>query len=92
MKYTVHIYAIVRVEVPEIEAETQQQALTRAQKQVDLYDLFRRCDVPNGVECIEYADEISHFLVDEEGDEEHEKSKWYDSTEDLMETPFPGIK
>ena len=75
MKYEVHIYAIVRVKVVDVEAESQQEAIRNAEARCDLYALFQQNDrEPN----TEYAEDIDGFLVDEVGDEEHEHSRWYD--------------
>ena len=40
MKYEVHIYAIVRVKVVDVEAESQQEAIRNAEARCDLYALF----------------------------------------------------
>ena len=56
MKYDVHIYAIVRVSVPGIEADSPRQAAILAENRTDLNVEFR-----NG----EYAEDIDCFLVDE---------------------------
>lgn len=81
MKYDVHIFPIVRIKIGGIEARTQAEAIERAINAVDLSGLFRGLQQPLRGDILlldtEYADEISHALVDEAGDEEHEKSKWY---------------
>jgi hypothetical protein len=79
MKYDVHIYAVVRVKVPGVEAESQTDAIEQAEEQVDFNALFdsRRFSLYPGIECVEYADETSGYLVDEEGDEEHDRSSFY---------------
>jgi hypothetical protein len=75
MKYEVHIYAIVQVKVVDVEAESQQEAIRKAEARCDLYTLFQQnVREPH----TEYAEDIDSFLVDEVGDEEHEHSCWYD--------------
>ena len=71
MKYTVHIYMTVRVQFDGIEADSQLEAARKAAIMVD-EDTFRRG---------EYADEITAALVDEEGDEEHERSHTIEAAE-----------
>ena len=72
MKYNVHIFTVVRVKVSNIEALSQREAMFHAENQIHFHDLFKK-DNPE----IEWAEEHSHALVDEVGDEEYEKSKWY---------------
>ena len=67
-RYRVHIYPVVRVAV-EVEANSQQEAITKATDETDLYTAIR-----NG----EYAEDIDAYLVDECDDTEHEHSRWYD--------------
>lgn len=70
-KYRVHIYATVRVPVEIEEAENHQQAIEAA-KAVDLDTLLQHPE-------FEYAEEITGFLVDEDGDADYIKSRSYDS-------------
>jgi len=71
-RYDVHIYPIVRVKVSGVEADNQVEAIKKAEQIIDLHSLLDRDDE------IEYAEDIDCFLVDEEGDEEYQKSRWYD--------------
>jgi hypothetical protein len=71
MKYRVHVYATYRLPV-EVEAESQAEAMTKAQESFD-GNKFNRGDI------FEYADEITAFLVDEKGDEEYANSRAYDA-------------
>jgi hypothetical protein len=67
--YTVHCYAIVRVKLPGIPAGTPREAACRAS---DLFDWDRHhADA-------EFADEISEYLVDIDGDEDFSGSKRFD--------------
>ena len=73
-KYNVHIYPVFKVLVLDIEAESQEDACRKAEyvaTQVLTFERFNRAG-------LEYADEVTGFLVDEEGDEEHLRSTWYD--------------
>ena len=77
-KYTVHLYPIVRVLVRDVEAESQVEAIKKAEALVDLHRLFRYASRSGGhVASVEYVDDMDGFLVDEDGDTEHEKSTWY---------------
>jgi len=83
MKHVVHLFVIVRLNQEGIEAESHEQAVHVAQGLFDdLYCTFQRNNVrylPEGVTDIEFGEEFSHFLVDEENDPEHEKSTWHDA-------------
>ncbi len=69
--HNVHIYAIVRVKVSNIEAENHAEAIKKAEDMIDLNGLFNRGSDQ------EFADDIDCFLVDEVGDEEFNHSRWY---------------
>lgn len=78
MKYDVHLFDVVRVKYPGIEADSQKEAIQQAIKQHypnDIHDNYRP---QHGIECVEYADEIAYAVVDEENDPEFERTKWYD--------------
>lgn len=75
-KYDVHIFAVVRVKVPNVEASNRVQACKRAEDRVDFYGLLRQDHPQACVEDMEYAEETSHYLVDVVGDIDYEKSKW----------------
>ena len=70
-KYHVHVYPIFKVLVPDIEADSQAEACEKA----DLAVNFASFDQPG----FEYADDIDGFLVDEDGDTEHQRSTFYDA-------------
>ena len=71
--YDVHLFPLVRVKVRGVEADSQIAAIGKAEAMVNLPRLFDR----TGEVDTEYAEEISHFLVDEEGDPDFERSEWY---------------
>jgi hypothetical protein len=69
MKRTVHVYAIVRVEIPDIEADTEQEAIEAAGKIVEDHNYwgYALSKLPHPSE---WAEEVESFLVDtEEGEE-----------------------
>jgi len=79
-KYHVHLYPIIRVTVRNVEAEDQVAAIKKAEELVGMGQLFAGLPMPHrDVDSMEYADELSGVLVDEDGDTEHQKSTWYDS-------------
>ena len=71
MKYTVHVYTVVRVPV-EVEADSQLGAVKQAREM----DWYKGVHGPG----MEYADQIDSFLVDEEGDEDHLRSCHYEGS------------
>jgi hypothetical protein len=79
MKHNVHLYAVVRVKVSGIEADSHEEAIEIAEQRVDMNMLFDGLQGPRApdIEYTEYADEITEFLVDEEGDEENEHSDYW---------------
>ena len=74
MKYLVHLFPVVKLPGWVIEAGNHQRAIEQAQR---IWDTAK--DKQRQIEDFgQYADEISCFLVDEIGDEEHENSRYYD--------------
>jgi hypothetical protein len=63
MKHNVHIYAVVRVKVADVEADTPEAATERAEAAVDLHALFRGL-AGHGATDTEYAEAIDSFVVD----------------------------
>ncbi|MGA2259876.1 MAG: hypothetical protein ABSH28_00405 [Acidobacteriota bacterium] len=80
MRYNVHIFAVVRVKVPDVEAGSHQDAIKKAVECTNLNDLFDLVSPVPGVEHTEYGEEISHYLVDEVDDEEYRRSTFYHDT------------
>lgn len=72
----VHIFAVVRVKVAGIDANSQTEAIVKTEDSVDLYRLFENRSA-FGVETTEFADEISFYRVDEVGDSTYERSCYY---------------
>lgn len=81
MRYRVHVYMTVRVPFDDIEAESQQAAIKIVQERAatECMTLRDMADLE-----AEPADEITGFLVDEEGDDEYERSGSYDGEGQLM--------
>lgn len=77
MKYRVHIYAVVRVPVSNVEADTPQEACFKAMNVVSLGPLLSRTQCCGRADYVEYADEVQEFLVDVEGDEDFSNSQTY---------------
>jgi len=75
--YHVHLYALVRVKVPNVEADSPEAACPDAAKRVDLDSLFHGVSGPY-VSDVEYADEVTHYLVDLDGDTDYEESVYLD--------------
>jgi hypothetical protein len=75
--YDVTLNAVVNVRVPGVEAPTQEAAIEGALDRIDLYSLLDRRKPTPRVEFTSYAEEISEALVDEAGDVEYEKSRWF---------------
>jgi hypothetical protein len=71
MKYRVHAFMVVRVPV-EVEAESQLDAIQAAEEKVGGISYQEMADYE-----AEAADEIVGWLVDEDGDEEHDRSEIY---------------
>jgi hypothetical protein len=84
-KYDVHIFAITRIKVCGIEADSQQQAIENTD-QIDLHAYLDRNLCPSEGESalrgevayIEYAEDIDSYLVDEQGDGDFSLSRRYD--------------
>lgn len=88
-KYTVHIYTVVRVKMEPIEAASQRDAIKIATARADMHSWVDY--VPPrplmGVAEIEDAEEISGYLVDEEGDKEYHQSRFYKPDGETVDFP-----
>jgi len=73
--YNVHIFTVVRVKVCDIEASSHEEAAQKAETLIPFHDLFDRDSTPSTPE-MEWGEEHSHALIDVQGDEEYENSKW----------------
>lgn len=61
--YDVHIYAVARVKVPGIAADSPLEAIQKAEASIDLDRVLQRGG-GDGVEHVEYAEDIVDYLVD----------------------------
>lgn len=88
--YAVHLFTQVRVKITGIQAQTMEQAMEKAESQVNLHDLLEnkalhvsKHDLGGGmkVECAEWAEACpDFFLVDpllEDGEIDYEKTSWF---------------
>jgi ribosome recycling factor len=74
--YTVHIFPIVRVTVPNVEAESQTDAIKKVDQLIDSGKIDLRAML-DGADR-EYAEDLDGYHVDEVGDTEYKNSTWYD--------------
>lgn len=74
MKYTVHLYVPVRVRLDAIEADSQEQAVKKACAAFDPHSVFPADGAANGPV---FDEAFLGATVDEEGDEEHERSRYH---------------
>jgi hypothetical protein len=81
-KFDVHLWVLARVKVEGVEAETHEAAIVAAQDRFyeGAHEYFRD-DRPRGLDAaeVELADgePPAYYLVDEHGDKEHERSRYY---------------
>ena len=85
MRYHVHLFPVVRVKVPNIEADSPEQAIAEAEDQVDFYRLL---DQTTPYEQ-DWPEEIAYYLVDPlvPGDEEevnYDANQWYLATDNYV--------
>jgi len=98
MKYHVHVYTVVRVKFADVEADSPQEAIDKAEESVNFHDLLKR-DVSNYnrgapvvVEHVEWAEEHTEdFLVDEAGDTAFKNSQMWHRNPDGTLTPKDEI-
>ena len=72
MTYDVDIFAEVRVKVPGIEADSQPEAIKKAQELVNLYQLFDKESPLPHVAHTEWNEEFVGFLADQANDPNYE--------------------
>ena len=73
MKANVHIYAVVRLKVEGAEGADPKACIAAALQATDLHR-----ELPSGPKC-EFAEEISHYLVDPvvDGEVNCDESRWF---------------
>ena len=72
--FDVHVYPVVRIKIPDIEAASQMEAIKKARE-----EFSRACNII-GTDA-EFAEEIAYYLVDEVGDEEFDNSNFIDEAD-----------
>lgn len=80
MLYDVHIYATFRTKIDGIEASSAKEAASIALRETDLHNLSSRAE-------LDYAEEVHGCLVDQQGDEDYERStylKWDEIPEEAV--------
>lgn len=82
-KYDVHIYVVVRVKLESVEASGQREAIAEARKQFEEEGIGRRLGLTLPVHAThaEYADEVVRYLVDEQGDNDYERTRSYEAAD-----------
>lgn len=80
--FDVHLYAVVRVKVADVEAPSMETAIERARAEADLDGMF-------ATDTTQWAEEIVYAVVDVQGDEEYEQSKWF-SFDPVSDSPVEG--
>ncbi|MBU1248194.1 MAG: hypothetical protein KKB70_05815 [Proteobacteria bacterium] len=96
-KYNVHVYVVCRVKVEAVEAESQNEAISKAKSLLEddgalfrLYPDFSTSRRPEEVEggprfvSGGYAEEVVGYLVDEVDDPEYERTRPYDADGQLV--------
>jgi hypothetical protein len=78
--FDVHLFAVVRLKVSGVPAPTMTDAIPAALERIPAPSLYGRFSSPD----TEYAEEISHYLVDVVGDTEFAQSRFFDSAEDPL--------
>ena len=82
MKYNAHLYALVRIKVTDIEADSQLEAIEKAEPIAGEFahkHLSGDVRLFDQVENFEFVEEFAYALVDEQGDESYENSGFYES-------------
>ena len=69
-QFDVHLFPVVRLKVSGVHATSPQAAIEKALEQMDLHAYLANIGG-------EYAEELSHFLVDMVGDEQFSQSRWF---------------
>ena len=77
--YDVHLFPVVRLKVSDIAAASHREAVEKACS-ATVPELYQRFETKDG----DFAEEISHFLVDVVGDEQFECSRFYYSESDPL--------
>lgn len=79
--FDVHLFPVVRLKISGVQAASHVEAIARALEKVgpELEGRFARAEV-------EYAEAISHYLVDVVGDPDFSQSRWFYSADEPLLT------
>ena len=91
MIFDVYVYAVVRVKVPNVEADTPLEAIEKA-NELDLHEILTRPSLPGRAEYVTYDDANECYLVErwgEDRDGDPEYAEWF---ADAMNPTPPGKK
>ena len=77
--FDVHLFPVVRLKISGVQAASHVEAIERALEQVEP-ELEGRCARAG----VEYAEEISHYLVDVVGDPDFSQSRFYAAEDPLL--------
>ena len=73
----VHVYAVIRIKVPGIMADSDDEAIDKALERFDVSRMLNQISVPSKVEHVEDGEENVRYLVDNAADIEYEHSTYY---------------
>ena len=77
-EYDVHLFAVVRVKIPKVKADSMEDAIEKAANATDLHELLKvDGSINSGIESSEFAEEISSATVDVVGDECFEQTRHF---------------
>jgi hypothetical protein len=90
MRFHVHLFPPIRIKVSNVEAETYEQAIERAEDVMyrNIYDAFQGWsteddDTPDKITAIEWSEDVADSaLVDVDGDIDYARSKLFDRNYD----------
>ncbi len=87
MKYSVQCYTIVRVEIPDVEADSIAEACQKVEDKVDFYEIFDN-DLKSwtGARYTEWDENMECFLVTDPENKDH--WRWKDGKTPFINIPF----
>ena len=77
-RYVVHVYAVIRVPIKGVNAESPEEAVKKVDEEINLHEILDKGEV-------EYAEDVTEYLVDEVGDDgDIKRSFWLDRDGNLV--------
>jgi hypothetical protein len=76
-KYNVHVYPVVRIMIPDIQADSMTEAIDKAERMVSFDALFERDNQGGNWTEMSFAEEIAYWLVDMADDPNYNKTTWF---------------